>query len=71
MSVSDRIALLDGVLASAGCPAALVGIGREDDRPWAKFRVAEGGYVTYVGNGQSDAEAAADIVRQAAGSVRV
>jgi hypothetical protein len=49
----------------AGVSPSGVGIGRDDDVAWAKFKVGTT-YRSLVANGgQSDEEAAADIVRQA------
>ena len=63
MSIA-RERLVEQLIVTAGFRPSLVGIGRDDDRPWATFRSGSE-YVRLVGDGLSDDAAAADIVRQA------
>jgi hypothetical protein len=61
---TERERAFEKRLKAEGYRPSLVGIDRDDDLAWAKFRVGTG-YKTIVGSGESDEDAAADIIRQA------
>ena len=64
MSPAARQAAVERILNTAGLAPSLVDIGRDDDLPYAKFRVGDS-YLTLTGEGDSDSAGAADIIRQA------
>jgi hypothetical protein len=61
----ERERTVDRLLRAAGVTPRLVGIGRDDDVVWAKFRVGTTYKTLAAASGQSDEDAVADIVRQA------
>jgi hypothetical protein len=64
--MSEREKAIDGLLRAAGLKPALVGIGRDDDVPWAKFRIGGDLRTLVASSAASDDESAvADIVLQA------
>jgi len=63
--MSEREKALDTVLRTAGLNPILVGIGRDDDLPWAKLRVGKDIRTLIASSAESDEAAAADIVLQA------
>jgi len=63
--MSERERALERMLRTAGVAPSFVGIGRDDDVAWAKFRVGTTYTTLRAERAESDDEAAADIVRQA------
>ena len=60
--MSEREKVIDGLLQAADLKPVLVGIGRDDDLPWAKFHAGRD-FRTLAAS--SDESAAAEIVLQA------
>jgi hypothetical protein len=63
--VSERERMIDRLLRAAGLKPVLVGIGRDDDLPWAKFQVGRDLCTLVASSDESDDSAVADIVIQA------
>jgi hypothetical protein len=65
LNMSERERGIEQMLKTAGVTPNLVGIGRDDEVAWAKFRVGTTYKTLMAKSAESDEEAAADIFRQA------
>lgn len=63
--MSERERMVERLLRAAGLRPVLVGIGRDDDVPWAKFRLGRDLRTLVARSWDSDESAVADIVLQA------